>query len=334
MLSKADSVPAQGVGSAFLEQFGLVKELSDFEFVLNSPKKKDIDINHIHSVNLRYRLRMNKKQPNIVSVHFVPKENKGSVKLPKLISLIFDKYVERFYKNADELVVVNPCFITPLEDLGIPTERITYIPNYVSKEHFYPLSKEKNLVTRKEYGLGVNDFVVLGCGQIQTRKGFDDFCNTAINNPDMKFVWSGGFSFGRITHGYHRYKKMMKNLPKNMICIGIVDRKKMNEIFNASDCLFMPSLMELFPMSILEACNAHKPILLRDIELYKPILFDKYCSASDIDSFSKELVRLKSDSDYYLESQKKSIYLSEFYSKDNLLKQWNDYYLRIYQKYQ
>jgi 1,2-diacylglycerol-3-alpha-glucose alpha-1,2-galactosyltransferase len=43
-----------------------------------------------------------------------------------------------------------------------------------------------------------------------------------------------------------------------------------------SDVLFMPSFNELFPMAILEAVNAHKPVLLRDLDLYVDILFEKY----------------------------------------------------------
>lgn len=60
----------------------------------------------------------------------------------------------------------------------------------------------------------------------------------------------------------------MDNPPKNVKFIGIIPRTEMNEIFNMADVLFMPSFSELFPMSILEAVNSSKPVLLRDLELY------------------------------------------------------------------
>lgn len=332
MLSKADAVPGQGVGSAFLEQTKLVKELKGYQVEINS-RKSNFDIYHIHSVHLRYRLRMNKKHINIVYVHFVPKENAGSIKLPKLLSFIFDKYVEGFYKKADELVVVNPAFITPLEELGVKRDKITYIPNYVDKKNFYKLSKQEVFALKEKYKIDPGKFVVLGCGQIQTRKGFDDFIQTVINNPDVLFLWAGGFSFGRITHGYKKYKEILKNPPRNLRVLGIVDRENMNEIFNISDILFMPSYKELFPMAILEAINVEKPILLRDLNLYKPILFEKYAKGKTVDDFSLEIRKLKNDKEYYQRQVDNSVFIANFYSKERLLEEWNNYYRRIYEKY-
>ena len=332
MLSLADSVSGQGVGSAYIEQTNLVKQIPELEISVNS-RAHDFDIYHIHSVNYRYYRRMKKDHVNIVYVHFIPKENEGSIKLPKLATKIFDWYVESFYKRADELVVVNPCFITPLKELGIPEEKITYIPNYVAKETFYPLEKDVVNEIKVRYQIPVDKFIVLGCGQIQTRKGFDDFVKCAASNPDLYFLWVGGFSFGRITHGYKEYKKMMKNLPSNMMVTGIVDRSKMNEIFNIADVLFMPSHKELFPMSILEAANAHKPILLKKLTLYTPILFDKYCHGTSVEEYSEELQKLANDSSYYQKRIDDAIFLSNFYSKERLMEEWKNYYERIYEKY-
>ena len=142
MLSGAESAKGQGVASAYREQVTLVKKINDLEVEINSKSSK-FDIYHIHSVNPTYRMRMNKKHLNIVYVHFIPAKNHESIKLPKLAEKIFDGYVNSFYRKADELVVVNPCFINDLEKLGISKEKITYIPNYVDHESFKPLSKEK-----------------------------------------------------------------------------------------------------------------------------------------------------------------------------------------------
>ena len=333
MLSKAESVKGQGVASAYREQISLISELDDtFAMEINS-KSNDFDIFHIHSPNLRFKLRMNKKHLNIVHVHFVPSKNDGSLRLPKLINYIFNKYVESLYRKADELVVVNPCFISDLEKLKINRENITYIPNYVSKSGFYPLPDDRTRSIKDELCLPKDKFIVLGCGQIQTRKGFDDFVETAQKNPDMEFIWAGGFSFGRLMHGYRKYKKLLKNLPQNMHHLGIIDRDKMNDIFNISDVLFMPSYMELFPMTILEMCNLHKPFLVRDLELYRPILFSKYCVGKNIQDFSLELQKLRDNATYYSTQCDNSKFISEFYNKDTMLKTWKDYYLRVYDKW-
>ena len=332
MLSKADSVPGQGVGSAYLEQVNLVKDIDSLEIEINS-KKKDFDIYHIHSVNPTFKMRMNKKRLDVVYVHFIPAKNHESIKLPKLFERIFDRYVENFYRKADELVVVNPYFKSDLIKLGIKEEKITYIPNYVNHEEFFNLSKEEIDSFKEKYGIPKDKFVVLGCGQIQTRKGIDDFVEVAKNNPDKFFVWSGGFSFGRLMHGYRKYKKLFKNLPQNMVNIPILDRKSMNSIFNICDVLFMPSYMELFPMTILEIANIGKPILLRDLELYEPILFDKYAKGKNVQEFTFELEKLKNDVTYYKLQSDNSKYISNYYNKERLMKMWDEYYHRIYENW-
>ena len=332
MLSAAESVPGQGVGSAFREQFNLVKEIDNFEIELNS-KKSNFDIYHIHSPNPTFRMRMNKKHLNIMYVHFIPAKNHESIKLPKLFEKIFDWYANSYYRKADELVVVNPCFIPDLEALKISKERITYIPNYVDHSLFCELSKEEVIKIKEKYEIPQDKFVVLGCGQIQTRKGIDDFIETAKMNPDMQFVWVGGFSFGRLMHGYRKYKKLFKNLPQNMKHIPILERKYMNEVFNMCDILFMPSYMELFPMTILEIVNVHKPFLVRDLDLDKPILFSKYAAANDVNGFSEELRKIRDDVTYYNQLVDGSIFISEFYNKDVIKKTWRDYYERVYVKW-
>lgn len=332
MLSKAESAKGQGVGSAYREQVTLIQKIENFDVSINSRSGK-FDIYHIHSVNPSYKLRMNKRHLNIVYVHFIPAKNHESIKLPRFANWVFDKYVERFYRKADELVVVNPCFISDLEALKIPTEKITYIPNFVNHDNFKPLPSEEIDKLKEKYHLPKDKFIVLGCGQIQTRKGFDEFVETAKNCPDLFFAWVGGFSFGRIMHGYKKYKKLLQNLPQNMIHIPIIDRIYMNEIFNSVDVLFMPSHMELFPMTILEMVNVHKPILLKNLSLYKPILFSKYASGDSIEDYSKELNRLANDITYYKVQSENSKFISDFYNEQVLMNTWRDYYQRVFIKW-
>ena len=217
--------------------------------------------------------------------------------------------------------------------IKIPREKITYIPNFVDHEKFKPLQKDEINELKQKYGVPVDRFIVLGCGQIQTRKGFDDFVEVARQNPDMTFIWAGGFSFGKITDGYKKYKKLLENLPQNMIHLSIIDREYMNEVFNICDVLFMPSFIELFPMTILEACNVYKPFLVRDLDLYKPILFQRYCHGKSVEEFNIELNKLKNDVTYYNENVENSKFISNFYNKDILKKTWKDYYFRVFDKW-
>lgn len=325
MLSSADKVAGQGVGSAYLEQVSLVRDgASDlFDIYINSHKK--CDIVHVHTVDLWNYFKM-RKGVSVCYVHFLPDTLDGSIKLPKFAFNVFKKYVTKFYNKADHLVVVNPIFIDDLVKFGIDRKKITYIPNYVSRDKFY---KKDASDIRKKYNISDDAFVVLGVGQVQTRKGVVDFIDVANKMPDTTFVWCGGFSFGRITDGYEELKNIYENPPKNVIFTGIVPREEMNDMYNMADVLFMPSYNELFPMSILEAINSSKPLLLRDLDLYRDILFEKYLKGNNNDEFVSKLNDLKNDKKIYSKYSKLSNEISEFYSKEHVLEIWKEFYQSI-----
>ncbi len=333
MLSSADAVEGQGVGSAYLELISLLKEEAYHAIDLTINESGYFDINHIHTIDPMnfYKIKMH-RGANIMAVHFLPHTLEGSIDLPRFIFAGLKLYIIDFYKSADYLVVVNPIFIHELVQLGIPQHRIRYIPNYVSKDKFFAYPSERRDEVRRKYGISKDDFVVIGVGQVQMRKGVVDFVEVAKKCPQVKFLWCGGFSFGAITDGYHELKEVMDHHPSNVKFLGIIPREDMNEIYNVSDVLFMPSYNELFPMAILEACNLHKPLLLRDLDLYKDILFDSYLKADDNDSFSNVICSLSRDLEFYKKAMNYSANISTYYSKEHVLKQWLDFYREVYEK--
>lgn len=322
MLSSADMTKGQGVGSAYHELIDLLKSSKDIKVLINS--HNNTDITHVHTVDPRFYFRL-KKGVSVCYVHFLPETLDGSIKLPKIAFWVFKKYVTNFYNRAKHLVVVNPIFINDLINFGIPREKITYIPNYVSKDKFF----KKKTSFREKYNIPEDKFVVLGVGQVQTRKGVLDFIKVAKKLPDIQFVWCGGFSFGKITDGYSELKKIVDNPPKNVIFTGIVDRDEMNDYYNMADVLFMPSFNELFPMSILEAVNSEKPLLLRDLELYHDILFDKYLPGKNVSDFVKNINDLKCDKKLYKKYSTLSKEIGDYYSKENVLSIWENYYHKL-----
>ena len=209
-------------------------------------------------------------------------------------------------------------------------ERMVYIPNYVSKTAFYPRPAAERMQLRQQYGIAENAFVVLGVGQVQTRKGVMDFAETARLMPDVTFIWAGGFSFGRITDGYEKLKRVVESPPRNVRFLGIVPRDQMNDIFNLSDVLFVPSYNELFPMAVLEAVNLHLPLVLRDLDLYEDILFHQYMACADNAGFARALRILKEDPHEYQKYVSASSALSEYYSQEHVRAKWEEFYQRAY----
>lgn len=331
MLSSANKVDGQGVGSAYEEQVKLVSQGAPdlFEVRINSIKKSDIV--HSHTVDPQNFVRMmNSNTAHVAYVHFLPETLDGSITLPKPIFNVFKAYVISFYKAADYLVVVNPDFINKLVDHGIERDKIVYIPNYVSKDKFYPKTLDERSKLRQKYGIAEDAFVVIGVGQVQMRKGVLDFVEVAKKLPEVNFVWCGGFSFGVITDGYSELKEIVENPLPNVKFLGIIPRDEMNDMYNLADVLFMPSYNELFPMSILEACNLKLPLVLRDLELYRDILFDNYYHGENNDEFVTLINDLKNKPNLYEEGRIKAEHISTYYSKENVLKLWKDFYTKVY----
>lgn len=329
MLSSADKIKGQGVGSAYLEQVRLIEESFPREFKVCRNKFKFCDIMHYHTLDFLYLLSVpfaKLKGCTVGYVHFLPETMEDSLRLPPVIKQFFYAYMIFFYKSMDRLVTVNPCFIPKLEKYGIPKERITYIPNFVSEENFYPMSETHKTKLRERYGLDKDKFTVLCAGQLQKRKGVFDFIKIAKDMPDMQFVWAGGFSFGPMMEGYSEIKKIVDNPPDNVKFLGIVPRENMNEIYNLADVMFLPSFDELFPMTVLESMNCNVPILLRDLELYEDILFDFYLKGHNVDEFKTLLKRLNSDKVFYDDCREKSREGSVFYSRKHVASMWKSFY--------
>ena len=330
MFAKGEDVPGQGVGSAYKEQVKLLRQFAAGELEITEAARKDGDVNHFNTVHPGSYIRLlRSKAPSVMHVHFLPTTLDGSIRLPRPASAVFKKYVMSFYKRADHLVTVNPIFIQEIAALGIPAGKITYIPNYVSREEFRRLSDDDRAKFRKLLGMDGQQFTILGVGQVQTRKGVLDFVETAKRLPQFEFIWCGGFSFGKITDGYEELKQVVENPPANVRFVGIIPRNQMNQFYNIADCLFLPSYNELFPMSILEASNLHLPILVRDLELYEEILGGNYLSADSPDGFVCRLTDLAEDSTVRIRMTEASRAIETFYSPEHVSKLWIDYYRRI-----
>lgn len=331
MLTRADSVKGQGVLSATEEQINLVTEgLKDYQVVVN--QLKTYNITHIHTINPDFLIKSvitRQNRPMIASVHFLPETLEKSISLPRPIKELFYKYVLQFYKQADYLVTVNPRFIEDLEHYGIPKERITYIPNFVSRDTFYKITDRSKVTLRESFGLDPDKFTVVSAGQLQMRKGVLEFIDLAKKMPDIQFVWAGDFAFKGISEGRKEIMEHMDELPSNVHFLGLVERERMNEFFNMGDVMLQLSFEELFPMTILESMNANIPLLLRDLREYRPILFDYYLKGNSQVQFQEILRQLQQDEAFYQDACEKSKKGEQFYSKENVLQQWQAFYDKV-----
>lgn len=337
VFTKADMAKGQGVQTAGQEQINLIQEILKDEFEIKVNPKLPGDINHYHTINPEFFAQnklLGKIGVSVGYVHFLPETVEGSINLPDFARKVFNSYMITFYKSMDYHVVVNPYFIELMKNYNIDTSNTVYIPNFVSNDNFYPYSAEKRKAVLEKYGYSENDFIVLGVGQTQTRKGVLDFVEIAKQHPEMKFVWAGGFSFKNITEGYKEIKEVMENPPSNMNFIGIVPREEMLDLYNLGHVMFLPSYAELFPMTILEAMAVGKPILLRDLDIYYCILDGYYLKGNDNEEFGQLLIKLKEDPNFYQEAVKMANQGNRFYNKESVGEMWKNFYRNILAEHQ
>ena len=330
MFSSANKVAGQGVGAVYTELMGLLKHDFANEFQINVNRYTRSDISHYHTIDPKFYLSTfsKKRGRKIGFVHFVPSTLDASLKLPRVARWTLDRYTLAFYKRMDELVVVNPNFIPKLEAYGINPDKVTYIPNFVSQRTFHPVSREKRQALRHANGFKPDDFVVFGAGQVQDRKGVGDFIKLAQQNPDYRFVWAGGFSFGRITEGYERLKKAVANAPANLNFTGIMPRETMIDYYNMADLFLLPSFEELFPMSVLEAFATDTPVMVRDLELYQQIITPYAITAADVADMQARIRALADDRELLATYAAKSREAAQVYDEARLEKVWHDFYVQ------
>lgn len=333
MFSQADSVAGQGVGAAYLELIRLLRTHLVDDFYVTINKYGRSDLTHYHTINPTYFA--NSFSPargrKIGYVHFLPDTLEGSIKLPGVAKKVFYQYVIDFYKRMDQIVVVNPIFIDKLTEYGLDRNKIRYIPNFVAKSEFYEQTQAKKNATRQELGIPQDKFVVFGDGQVQARKGVDDFTKLAEANPDYQFIWAGGFSFGKITDGYDHFKQLVENPPKNLTFTGIIDREKLVDYLNMADLFLLPSFDELFPMSVLEAFSCGTPVLLRDLDLYRAIIDGYYLAGKDFAEMNEQLRFAATHPEVLARQKELSRKASQQYSEDHLAEIWRDFYQEQYQ---
>lgn len=191
MLSSATKIRGQGVGSAYIEQVNLVRSGLSKEFDIFENKVMQADITHYHTIDLKFALSqkaLSKRGRSVGYVHMLPETVEQSIDLPAPMKKVFFWYMIRFYKLMDHLVTVNPYFIGELAKYGVPREKVTYIPNFVSEADFHPLNQNERRTLRRKYHLDEARFTVVCAGQLQHRKGVLDFVEIAKRMPNVQFV--------------------------------------------------------------------------------------------------------------------------------------------------
>lgn len=337
ILSSSYKFPAQGVETAFRNHLTLLEHSATVKVNVNS-LKETTDIIHLHTPDPKFFMHLYKNRKEsllVISAHVVPDSVVGSLKGARLWLPFFSLYLKKLYNFCDIVLAVSEDVLLQLKKFGIKEEKLRLFPNFVIRKEFETNTtpKEKKEL-RKNLNLPENSFIVIGAGQIQPRKGIDDFISLGekLGKKGFVFLWCGGMPFKGVTSEYEKTRKKLLSLPENVLFPGIIPREKMKDYYRASDCFFLPSYQETFGLVVPEAAGSKIPVVLRDLEVYREIFKNYYLKGNDLSSFEKIFFNLKDSEQFYSEWKSNSENLFELYTEEKRIKEILDIYREGYEK--
>lgn len=290
----------QGVHTAFVDCVDLLKSDSDVSVVVNQEGHGDVF--HAHTYGPYYFLKgIGYRGRRVYTVHVIPDSIKGSLPAWKLLMPFVRWYFRRVYSYATVCIAISPMVEDAIRGLGAKTA-IVRIANPIHREKFAP-APERRAAGRRLLGLRPDEFVVLGVGQLEGRKGVEDFLDVAEAFPQTTFVWAGGRPFGVMTEGIVKLNRRIAAAGAHVKFPGLFKLEQMPLIYNAADLLLFPSYQENSPLVPIEAAAAGLPVIYRDIPEYTVLYEQPYLKAKDTPEFIALTKRMISDPKFRAEGR-------------------------------
>lgn len=309
-------VKGNGVHTAFVDHVELMKSENDIETLVNNEGKGDVF--HCHTYGPYYFFKgLRYKHRRIHTVHVIPDSIKGSLPGWKMWMPFVKWYMKQVYSFADVCIAISPRVEDAIRETGANTQ-IVRIFNPLPVDR-WKRTAENRKKGREMLGIKDNEFVVLGVGQLQARKGVEDFMDIANAIPEAKFVWAGGRPFGVMTEGIGRIDaRIYNNQSANLQFTGMLDLDVMPLVYAAADAMLFPSYQENCPLAPIEAAACGMPVIFRDIEEYKSLYEHPYLKASTTDEFIHMTRHLMEDETFYREALQISDQLISQFEKKNV----------------
>ena len=322
---------ATGIHTAFINHIQLLKKKDDIEVVVNNEGTGDVF--HGHTYGLYYLWKGRKyKGRRVFTVHVIPDSIKGSLPVWWLFMPFIKAGLKIVYSYADVCIAISPMVKKAIINTGAKTKIVSiYNPIHVET---WKRTEENRKKGRERLGLTANEFVVLGVGQLEGRKGVDDFLDIAEAIPEVKFVWAGGRPFGGLTEGIKRINERFMNAGDNVINAGQIDLEDMPVIYAAADLMLFTSYQENCPLAPIEASACGMPVIYRDIEEYRSLYENPYIKAGSIEEFITITKRMIYEKEFYENGLKISKQLLEQFNEDIIRKKLIDTYQCLLDKQQ
>lgn len=277
------TIRGHGVHSAYEECLRAVDEMPDVEQVKGLRAYGRSVILHVHTMGPVAVLRMlAHRGPRLITAHVTPASLIGNIRGADLFPGFARWYMKVVYNLADLVLSVSQATTAELEEIGVRS-RILLTVNAIDERRIHLLSRQRKSL-RQRFGWD-DELVILGVGQIQARKGVEEFVACAGMLPHLRFVWVGGMPFGVLSDRRNELVRLCETAPENVRFTGLLPRDKVFEYYAASDVFFLPSKHETFGLATLEAATADLPLILSDLDCYQNWLQDAYVHGETVTDY-------------------------------------------------
>lgn len=276
-------IKGNGVHTAFVDHVELLNSNPNVQVLVNNEGKGEVM--HSHTYGLYYFLKgLRYRRRRVFTAHVIPESMQGSFPLWKTWMPLVKWYLRQVYSYADVCLAISPRVEEAIKETGAKT-KIVRLYNPIPAER-WKRTEQKRKEGRKFLGLKESDFVVLGVGQLQARKGVEDFMDVAKVLPEARFVWAGGRPFGAFTEGVSRINdRIAETEGKNIQFTGMLDLDMMPLVYAAADLMLFPSYQENCPLAPIEAAACGMPVVFRKLPEYQTLYETEYLKADTTAEF-------------------------------------------------
>ena len=306
----------QGVHTAFVDCVNLLKRSDKLEVGGNQDGWGDVLHAHTYGPFFFWKGRKYRGR-RVFTVHVIPDSARGSIPAERWLMPVVRRYLRRVYNYATVCISISPAVTDALRGLDVRS-RIVEIVNPIDVDRFRG-SPELRAEGRARFGIPDDAFVVLGVGQLEGRKGVEDFIDVALASPHAHFLWVGGRPLGATTEGKSRIDRRIREAGSRVQFAGLIDLEQMPLAYNAADAFLFPSYQENCPLAPLEAAACGLPVVYRDLPEYRRLYKNEYLAAPDTPGFIQIVDQLRADPAYRARARELSARVVRQFERDEVL---------------
>ena len=221
--------------------------------------KEDPDIIHAHGYQLFTSdgaafVSMLRKKPFVLTLHGFPRD------FEKLgHKMYFDLIGKKTLEAAKRIISVSKIVALEFEAIGVPSRKVTVIPNGIDLKEFEQLPDGTRF--RKRFSIEKGEGMILAVGRLEKTKGFQHAI-MAVAKLQCKYPVKLLIAGPNLDYG-HQLRKIAKKAGVNdkVVFCGPINKREKLEALAAADAVIIPSTYEGFGIFTLEALAARKPVV-------------------------------------------------------------------------